>query len=151
MSTEPAPEDRTFRPRRARVVGWGFAIGIFVVMVGVSIGLSFAPDSGWTPSDSVSAVVFALLLSAGLVRLVSVRALVTPEALVVRNVVFTREVAWGSVVAVRFGGADPWLTLDLDDGENLAVMGVQRADGEFARAEALRLARLVESRAPRIS
>lgn len=149
MTSGPVREDRTFRPRRARVVGWAFAVGFLAVMVGVSIALTFSPDSGWTPSDSVSAVVFALIVSGGLARLVSVRALVTPEALVVRNVVFTREVPWGSVVAVRFGGADPWLTLDLDDGENLAVMGVQRADGEFARAEALRLARLVESRAPR--
>lgn len=141
--------DRPFRPRRARVVGLAFAIGILVVMVGMSIGLSLAPESGWTGQDTVSALVFGAIVSAGLVRLVTVNARVTERALVVRNVVFTREVEWGEVVAVRFGGADPWLTLDLDDGENLAVMGVQRADGEYAKAEALRLARLVEDRAPR--
>jgi len=135
-----------FRPRRARIVGFSFAVGIAVVMIGVSILLTFSPESGWTGLDSVSAVVFAAIVSGGLVRLVSVRARVTDDALVVRNVIFTREVQWGEIVAVRFGGADPWLTLDLDDGENLAVMGVQRADGQFARDEALRLARLVESR-----
>jgi hypothetical protein len=135
-----------FRPRRARVVGFAFAAGIVVVMVGVSILLSFSPDSGWTWSDTVSAVVFAALVAGVLVRLVSVRAKVTDGELVVRNVVFTRRVEWRAIVAVRFGGADPWLTLDLDDGENLAVMAVQRADGQYARDEALRLARLVESR-----
>ena len=118
-------------------------------MVAMAVGLSFAPDSGWQRQDSVFAVVFAVVCAAVLVRLVSVTARVTDEALVVRNVVFTREVEWGAIVAVRFGGADPWLNLDLDDGENLAVMAVQRADGEFARAEALRLARLVEAHAPR--
>lgn len=147
--TSATPTDRPFRPRRARVVGLAFAVGIAVVMVGMSIGLSLAPESGWTGQDTVSALVFAAIVSGGLVRLVTVNARVTERALVVRNVVFTREVEWGEVVAVRFGGADPWLTLDLDDGENLAVMGVQRADGEFAKAEALRLARLVEDRAPR--
>ncbi|ABS04438.1 hypothetical protein FHR75_003723 [Kineococcus radiotolerans] len=140
---------RVFRPRRARVVGLAFAVGIVVVWVGMAIGLSLAPDSGWGAQDTVSAAVFAALLAGVLVRLVSVRARADAEGLEVRNVVFTRRVDWGAIVAVRFGGADPWLTLDLDDGENLAVMAVQRADGEFARAEALRLARLVEAHAPR--
>lgn len=137
-----------FRPRRARAVGIGFAVGIVVVMVGMSIALSFAPDSGWGGTDTASAVVFAVLLSAALVRIVSVQAVVTDEALVVRNVVFTRRVEWGGVVGVRFGGAEPWLTLDTDDGENVPVMAVQRADGEFGRTEALRLARIVESHSP---
>ena len=138
-----------FRPRRARVVGLAFAVGIVVVMVGMAVALSAAPDSGWTGQDTASAVVFAALLAGVLVRLVSVRARADGAGLEVRNVVFTRRVDWGAIVAVRFGGADPWLTLDLDDGENLAVMAVQRADGEHARAEALRLARLVEAHAPR--
>ncbi|WP_432540348.1 PH domain-containing protein [Kineococcus sp. SYSU DK002] len=144
-----AVQDADFRPRRARVVGFGFAIGITVVMVGMSIGLSLAPDSGWGGQDTVSAVLFTALLVGVLLRIVTVHARVTEAGLVVRNVVFTRTVEWGEVVAVRFGGADPWLTLDLDDGENLAVMAVQRADGDRARAEALRLARLVEDRSRR--
>lgn len=150
--TPPVPgavPESAFRPRRARVVGLAFAVGILVVMIGMSVLLAFSPQSGWTGQDTVSAVVFAVLLAAVLVRLVAVRARVTADGLEVRNVVFTRRVAWGAVVAVRFGGAEPWLTLDLDDGENLAVMAVQRADGEFARTEALRLARLVEAHAPR--
>jgi hypothetical protein len=36
--------------------------------------------------------------------------------------------------------------LDLDDGDTLAVMGVQRSDGERARQEARRLATLVAAR-----
>ena len=54
-----------------------------------------------------------------------------------------RELAWAQVVAVRFGGGDPWVTLDLDDGEVLAVMAIQRADGARGEAEARRLATLV--------
>jgi hypothetical protein len=38
----------------------------------------------------------------------------------------------------------PWVTLELDDGDELAVMAVQRADGQVAREEALRLARIVD-------
>ena len=141
--------DAPFRPRRARAVGLVCAVLFPVVMIGMAIGLSLAPDSGWTGLDTVPAVAFGVLIGAGIARLVGVRALPTADALVVRNVVFTRRVEWGAVIAVRFGGDEPWLTLDLDDGENLAVMAIQRADGEHAHAEAVRLARLVEARAPR--
>ena len=148
MTAEPAP-GTVFRPRRARRLGIAFAVGIVVVWVGMSIALSYEPDSGWGPTDTVSAALLAALLAAALLRIVSVRALATEEALVVRNVVFTRRVEWGGIVGVRFGGDDPWLTLDTDDGETLPVMAVQRADGEFGRREAQRLARLVEAHSPR--
>ncbi|MGI4896084.1 MAG: PH domain-containing protein [Janthinobacterium lividum] len=138
----------TFRPRKARAVGLVCAVLFPLVMLGMSIALTRAPDSGWTGTDTAFALMFGILVAAVLVRLVTVRALATDDALVVRNVVFTRRVEWGEIVAVRFGGAEPWLTLDLDDGENLAVMAVQRADGEHARGEAMRLARLVDARAP---
>ena len=63
-----------------------------------------------------------------------------------RNVVYTTRLEWAQIVAVRFGGGDPWVTLDLDDGEVLAVMAIQRADGDRGRAEARRLATLVAER-----
>ena len=38
------------------------------------------------------------------------------------------------------------MTVELDDGDELAVMAIQRADGQVARDEALRLARMVDRR-----
>ena len=46
----------------------------------------------------------------------------------------TRRVTWDEVVEVRFPDGAPWVTLELDDGDELAVMAVQRADGDRARA-----------------
>ena len=40
------------------------------------------------------------------------------------------------------------MSLDLDDGDTLAVMAIQRADAEFGRAEAGRLAALVQALGP---
>jgi hypothetical protein len=59
------------------------------------------------------------------------------------NLFHSRHLDWAEVVAVRFGGGAPWVMLDLDDGDELAVMGIQRADGAFTQAEARRLATLV--------
>jgi hypothetical protein len=76
-------------------------------------------------------------------RMAAVRADPDPDGLTVRNILWTRRVAWPEIVSVRFGPDRPWVQLDLADGDTLAVMGVQRADGERATAEARRMATLV--------
>jgi hypothetical protein len=55
-----------------------------------------------------------------------------------------RDLSWAQIVSVRFGGGNPWALLDLDDGETMPVMGIQRSDGARAVAESRRLATLVE-------
>ena len=135
---------RPFRPRRARRLGVPFAAALFLVLAVVGVAMLTTGLRGWTVLDSLLCAAFGALLAGAVLRVVGVRAVPTADALVVRNVFLTTRVPWASVVAVRFGGADPWLTLDTGEGENLAVMAVQRADGEHAREEARRLATLVE-------
>ena len=65
-----------------------------------------------------------------------------------RNLFTTRTVGVARVVDVRFAGGDPWVTLELDDTDTLAVMAIQKADGAFGRAEASRLAALVAGLGP---
>ena len=78
----------------------------------------------------------------------SVRAGPTRESLTVRNLFLSREVPWRSIVDVRFSGGDPWLTVELDDTDTLAVMAIQKADAEWGRSEASRLAALVQALGP---
>ena len=66
--------------------------------------------------------------------------------LTVRNLMLTRTVTWDEIIEVRFPDGAPWVTIELDDGDELAVMAIQRADGQAARDEALRLARIVDRR-----
>ena len=56
--------------------------------------------------------------------------------------------AWREVTDVRFGGGEPWVTIELDDTDTLAVMAIQKADGAFGRTEASRLAALVQALGP---
>jgi hypothetical protein len=91
----------------------------------------------------VSFVAFAVFVTVLLWRLGGVHASPSESGLKVRNVVYTRRLMWPEVVDVRFSVNDPWVRLDLADGDTLAVMGIQRADGERAMAEARRLQTLV--------
>jgi len=132
-----------FRPRRARFVVWIFGGIEVVVLLGLA---AFLPATGPIPfhwPDRLGVVLVALAVVLVLSRFARLRAVPSPAGLRVRNVLFTRRLAWAQIVSVQFGGGNPWAVLDLTDGDTLAVMAVQRADGERAMGEARRLATLV--------
>ena len=128
-----------FRPRRgplvARVVGAAALLGAVVLAVGVPGRFVWWDRAGF--------LVVGLVIAVFMHRQATVRAVPGERGLRVRNLAGEREVAWTEVADVRFGGGRPWVQLELADGDTLAVMGVQRADGPAAEAEARRLATLV--------
>ena len=129
-----------FRPVRGRRTAIGFAVAQAVLIVGLAIVVP-----GTTVIDYIGFVALAALIGTVLLRLAQLRADPAPDGLVVRNIVRQETLGWAQIVAVRFGDGDPWVTLDLSDGETVAVMAIQRADGARGLAEARRLAGLVEA------
>ena len=127
-----------FRPRFARVV----TLALAVLVVGSTAAIILAM-SVLTTGDRLGFVLVGGLIVWFLWRQATVAARADDDGLTVRNLVFTRRLEWAEVVSVRFGSGRPWVQLDLSDGDTLAVMGIQRADGAFADAEARRLATLV--------
>ena len=127
-----------FRPRFARVV----TIGLAVLVVGATVAIMVAMPV-LTTGDRLGFALVGGLIVWFLWRQASVVARVDDDGLVVRNLLFTRRLEWAEIVLVRFGAGRAWVQLDLSDGDTLAVMGIQRADGAFADAEARRLATLV--------
>lgn len=144
MATVPengsATSDLTpFVPRRTRQVAFALAGGVTVLVV--VLAAAVPPQFGW--SDRLGFLLVGALIDAFLWRQAAVRAVPTEHGLQVRNLFLGRDLEWAEVVSVRFGER-PWVQLDLDDGDTLAVMGIQRSDGERAQDEARRLARLVD-------
>ncbi len=138
--TGPHALDDPFRPRRARVVALALAV-LSVVALGTVAVLTPA-ETGIRLLDRVGIGAFALGLAWFCWRQATVRAVPDAGGLLVRNLFLTRRVEWTEIVSVRLGDR-PWVQLDLAEGDTLAVMGIQRADGELARAESRRLATLV--------
>jgi hypothetical protein len=127
-----------FRPRLARWV----SLGLAVLVIGSTVAIVLAMTV-LSAGDRIGFALVCGLIVWFLWRQASVVARATDEGLLVRNLVFVRRLEWAEIVSVRFGSGRPWVQLDLSDGDTLAVMGIQRADGAFADAEARRLATLV--------
>lgn len=140
----PADAHDAFRPRAARWVS--LAVGLAAL-----VGTAFLTVAvwGWAgPLDASGFAAFGLLVTWFCWRQASVTARPDDDGLTVRNLLLTRRLQWAEVVSVRFGQGRPWVQLDLADGDTLAVMGIQRADGAYADAEARRLATLVARHTP---
>ena len=138
----PADAQAPFRPRRGRILPLVLGSVAVVVCTIVAIGMGAAGE--WQVGDQLALVGLGLGLAAFLGRYASIKAVPDGSGLMVRNLMLTRTVAWDEVIEVRFPDGAPWVTLELDDGDELAVMAIQRADGQLGRDEALRLARIVD-------
>lgn len=128
-----------FRPRLARGVSLVLAA---IVAVGTPV-LVLTIEGEYGALDVAGFGIVGALIVWFCWRQASVGARVDERGVSVRNLMLSRRLEWAEIVSVRFGAGRPWVQLDLADGDTLAVMGVQRADGEFATREASRLATLV--------
>jgi hypothetical protein len=131
-----------FRPRRARIVAVSVAV-VSILLFG-AVGL-FVPAAG--APDRVAIAGFGVAVAWFMWRYASLAAVPSDTGLRVRNLLTTRDLDWAEIVDVHLVVGAPWVTLDLDDGDTLAVMAIQKADGAFGRAEASRLAGLVAAHA----
>lgn len=139
MSSSAATGDhRPFRPRLARVVTLAIALVVVVLTALLVTALTRVPAG-----DRTGIALVGLAVAWFCWREAAVVARPDDAGLMVRNLLVVRRLTWAQIVDVRFGEGRPWVQLDLDDGDTLAVMAIQRADGATAEQEARRLATLV--------
>ncbi len=137
---------KVFRPRRARQVIYPLAAVLVGCVVGVNLWLPSSGRGGWGIGSRLSLVLFTAAVVAFLHRLASVRVVIEPDHATVVNIVHRRRLEWAEIVGVRLLADDSWMMLDLSDGDVMAAMGVQRADGGYAEAQARVFAQLVNQR-----
>lgn len=132
-----------FRPRRGAAVARLSALACVLVFGVVALAVPGTGRSGFGIADRVGTVLLGLLVAAVLWRFAALRAIPSPQGLRVVNLVRTRTLEWTEIVRVGFSGGTPWVVLELVDTDEVAVMAIQRADGDLAGREAARLAALV--------
>jgi hypothetical protein len=143
MTDRLADLHRPFVSRRGRIAAWVMGIGQALAIGAWAILLPWSGPSPVGIWDRLGMVAVAAFIGWGMSRFGGVRATPSESGLRVRNLLITRDLRWSEIEDVNFSGADPWVTLATADGDPLAVMAIQRADGEPAQKEAERLATLV--------
>lgn len=136
----------TFRPVVGAWVARGCAVASVLVFGGIGIfGQSMlGTTAAMELVNRVSVVLLGLLIAGFLWRYAVIRAVPTQRGLKVVNLVHTHDLEWAQIVSLGFGGGTPWAMLELTDTEEVAVMAIQRADGQRGKREAGRLAALIE-------
>ena len=132
-----------FRPRRARVVVYVLALAMLVTLTWIAFALPTGGEHAWGNESRASLVLLALCFCVPLHRLAAVRVVAEDSGVTVVNVLRRHRLEWAQIVGVRLSRDDPWLVLDLDDGEAMQAMGVARSEGAAAQRAARDFARLV--------
>jgi hypothetical protein len=118
-------------------------VGLVVVCAMAWIGFGAETRAKFTVFEKLTLGFIGLLILGCVHALTRSRVTATRESLVVVNGYRRRELAWPQVVAVRMPPGAPWCTLDLNDGSEIAAMGIQGSDGARAKSAVRDLRTLV--------
>jgi len=145
-SSAPVPAALApFRPRRGRAVALGVVWGSLAIFGLIAMMMPTQSDGRWGLADRLMFFALGVLVALAAWRYAAITAVPSRDGLVVRNLVVTRTLEWPEIVRIQFGGGEPWVSLDLEDGDTVAVMAIQKADGPVSAREASRLAALIQA------
>ena len=134
----------TFRPQRTRIAVAAVSTALIVTLVVVSLILPDTGSTAWSVPERVGFAAIGPLISAGLYLLARPKIVADETGLTVVNTVRTQHLEWAQIVRVNLRSGDPWVLLDLDDGEVLPAMGIQASGGKASRRAAGELRALVD-------
>ncbi|MEV0820361.1 PH domain-containing protein [Nonomuraea rubra] len=138
----PPPLPVTWRPRRGRVVAYGFAA---VIVLGAVVMAVFIAEPFKLP-DRVAIVAFGCGVAWLLHLLGRVRVEADEQGLTIVNAARTHRVTWPEVLEVTMVVGDPWPRLDLSDGRTVGAMGIQGSEKARARQATAELRALIRQR-----
>jgi hypothetical protein len=121
------PLPRTWYPARSRLITR--IVGTVLLVGSVVLAVALPEEGGWgmgSRSGIVLTGVFALcvLLVLGRPKVVA-----DERGVTVVNLIRVHHLEWAQIVRVYLRQGDPWVFLDLSDGETLAAMGIQTSNG----------------------
>lgn len=138
----PPPLPITWRPRRGRIVAYGFAT--LVVLGSVVMAILIAEP--FQVPDRIGLVLFGCLVAFVLHLLGRVRVEADETGLTIVNAIRTHRYSWPEVLDVTLLVGEPWPKLDFSDGRSIGAMGIQGSEKARARQATAELAALIRER-----
>nr|WP_245887726.1 PH domain-containing protein [Geodermatophilus tzadiensis] len=133
-SPPAAPDPVTAVPRRLRLACALVAAAVVAAMTVVALLLTSSSTGvvAFGPTDQVAMAGLGLFLGAGILALGRPRVDADAAGVRVRNLLGRADLPWDVVRAVRFDRGAAWASLELANGDEMAVVAVQAVDGERA-------------------
>ncbi len=115
-------------------MAWSLALLVVVAMIVVGVLLKQSSTAALTfrTADQLAMIGLGLIIGGGILVLTRPYVRADAAGLVVRNLGGPRHIPWQVVRSVRFSGAVPWATLELEDDDALTLLAIQAVDGEAA-------------------
>jgi len=123
------------RPRRARVACWIAAVVVLATMTLLATGLHGPTGDGpgyFQRGDQLAMIGLGVVTAFAILLFARPRVEADATGIRVRNVIGSYELPWQVVRGISFGRGTPWVMLDLQDDESVAVMAIQATDKEYA-------------------
>ncbi len=121
------------RPRQLSRIAIIVAVICVVAFVGVGIFLKRSElGTTFTTSDQVGIAGIGFVLAAGSLLFTRPRVWANSERIRVRNVFTTNTLPWGVIRDVGVSNGSAWGLLDLQDDDQISMLGLQVADGQRA-------------------
>jgi hypothetical protein len=140
---QPPPLPVVWRPRRGRIVAYGFAA--LIVLGSVVMALLIAAT--FQLPDRLAIVAFGCAVAYVLHLLGRVRVEADEEGITVVNAVRTYRYSWPEVLDVTLFVGDPWPKIDFSDGRTIGAMGIQGSEKALAGRATAELSALIRERA----
>jgi hypothetical protein len=138
----------TIRPRKIRRVCWALAPVVVVFFIAIGSLLSGSTGEGsavFQSSDRIAMMALGLFVAAGILLFTRPRVVADAAHIKITNVIGGYDLPWEVVRAVRFERGNPWVSLELQDDDVVAVMAIQMTDKEYAVAGVRTLRALLET------
>jgi hypothetical protein len=130
----------TIRPRKIRRVAFIAApvvVVFFAVLATLLTGPTGADNGGvFEPSDQIAMVVLGFFIAGGVLLIARPRVVADADHIKIQNILGGYDLPWSVVRTVRFDRGNPWLTLELENDDVVAVMAIQATDKQHAVAGA---------------
>lgn len=140
----PGSLPMTWRPRRTRLIAYPVAVLVLASMSVIALLLPGDGAAPWHTGDRVAFAMIGVIVAFVLHLLARPRVTATLAGVVVVNMLRTHHLDWPQIVSVTLRPGDPWVLLDLDDGDVLPVMGIQSSSITSARRTVSELRALLE-------
>jgi hypothetical protein len=126
------------RPRKIRRVCWVLAPLVLVVfaVLGTLLTGSTGEDTPgvFQRGDQIAMFGLGLLAAAGILLFTRPKVVADTHHIKIQNVLGGCDLPWEVVRRIVFERGNPWVSLELEDDDMVAVMAVQAADKEHAVA-----------------